>query len=261
MTSLPIEIKNLQIELLGKYNEFIKLSKTDFFDKQDKIREQESTIDELKDVIGMLRSLLSDLNYCSEDVDRYLKKRGKCPECYSEKCSCDENSEKDIKKSPDISVLWVDGACNSDTKDCAWGSVVNNEKVDIIPLYKNLSKDLIYEEQILKINKIPTKREIIIAKATDVKSQQNNYAELLSFLFTLRIANVNKEVKEIKSDSDLIIKYWSNPEHNTNMTKDDNKNKYIKECKKLRKIFESNKGKITKVDGKVNLADLGKHKN
>lgn len=160
-----------------------------------------------------------------------------------------------------LSVIYCDGACNKDTGDSAWGSVVNSESLDLIALYKYLLKDLKYEHKQLEIKKEKVERDVIIAKATDVKSQQNNYAELLSFLFALQIANHTKKVKEIRSDSQLIINYWSNPKHNTSLTKDENKNKYIKLCKNLRLEFENNGGKITKVSGSDNLADLGKHKN
>jgi ribA/ribD-fused uncharacterized protein len=214
-----------------------------------------------KDKTG--KNMLGKILICTRDL--LLKKENK-EEIKIKKENKETIKDKEIKESIkeekkiDISVLWVDGACNSDTKDSAWGSVVNNESIDMVPLYKELSTDLIYEKKNLTIKREKVEREIIIAKATDVKSQQNNYAELLSFLFALRIANKNKEVKEIKSDSDLIIKYWSNPKHNTNMTKDSNKNKYINESKKLREEFEKNNGIITKVSGAINLADLGKHK-
>jgi ribonuclease HI len=160
----------------------------------------------------------------------------------------------------DLSILYCDGACNKDTGDSAWGSVVNKESVDLIPFYKNLLEDLKYEKKELKINNVKVERELIICKATDVKKQQNNYAELLSFVFSLKIAQKSEEVKEIKSDSDLIILYWSNPNHNTTMTRDENKNKYILLSKKLRLAFENNGGIITKIAGKNNLADMGKHK-
>lgn len=59
-----------------------------------KVSDQESTIDELRSVIGLLSGLLGDLNYSSGDLDDYLKRKGYCPECYSGECSC-EKSESD----------------------------------------------------------------------------------------------------------------------------------------------------------------------
>jgi hypothetical protein len=233
-----------------------------------------------KNMLGKILMCLRDILLSqNEKKENETKNNIEKKEVIKEKNETKKNEKKNIEKKENIKekneiILWVDGACNSDTKDCAWGSVVNNDQIDMVSLYKELSPDLIYEKKVLNIKIKPQvsdgkqhitpdkqEREIIIAKATDVKSQQNNYAELLSFLFALRIANSKSEkVKEIKSDSDLIIKYWSNPKHNTNMTKDSNKNKYINESKKLREIFERNGGIITKISGSVNLADLGKHK-
>jgi ribonuclease HI len=179
----------------------------------------------------------------------------------------DVKETKNSKENTDMSIIYVDGCCNSDTINCAWGSVVNKNKVDLIPIYKHLSKDFKYldlsklqisENKKLQISK-NIKNEVIIAKTTDVISQHNNYAELLSFLFALRISKENINVKEIKSDSELVIKYWSNPNHNTKIPKDKEKHKYILESKELRKIFEKRGGIITKISGNDNLADLGYH--
>lgn len=163
--------------------------------------------------------------------------------------------KKKSSKSVDTNIIYTDGCCNKETKDVAWGSVVNDNKIDLIPIYKHLYTDLLYEENNTKVGI----RTIIIAKSTNVSSQHNNYAELLSFVFALRIAKIDN-VKEIKTDSELIFKYWSNPEHNTKLTDDENKNKYIQESKLLRKEFEMKGGLITRISGDENKADLGYHK-
>ena len=221
LRTLLEEIKNLQIELVDKFKEFRKFDKLGLFDEIEKDENVEEKNDDVEETKGELIT------------------------------------EKKVKI--DISVISVDGCCNDETKisGCGWGSVVDKNGEDLIPKYKHLSKDFKYEEKRGK-NK---DREVIIAQATDVKEQQNNYAELLSFLFALRIATNNENVKEICSDANLIIKFCGNPSHNTKSTADENKNKYIQECKKLRKIFETRGGIITKVDGGENKADLGYHKN
>lgn len=54
-------------------------------------------IEDHKQVIGKLRSLLSDVHYCGKDVDEYLRREGFCPGCYRHEdnnCMC-ESSESD----------------------------------------------------------------------------------------------------------------------------------------------------------------------
>lgn len=167
----------------------------------------------------------------------------------------EDNAPQRLLRRNNMNVIYVDGCCNKETKDVAWGSVVNENKIDLVSKYKHLYTDLIYEQKKCKVGD----RIVIIAKATDVESQQNNYAELLAFVFALRLTKINN-IKEIKTDSELIYKYWSKPDHNTKLTEDENKNKYIKESKVLREEFEKKGGIITKIPGGENKADLGYHK-
>lgn len=156
----------------------------------------------------------------------------------------------------DTSILYVDGGMNTQTGDEAWGCVVNSKGIDVISHFPELVNDLKIKSVILPVGQ----RKVCVSTFSDVKSQQNNGAELLSMLIALRIATVSK-VKEIKSDSELVVKWWSRNHVNvhTRKTMDKQKLEYIKECGELRTKFESQGGIITKISGNENLADLGYH--
>lgn len=155
--------------------------------------------------------------------------------------------------------LYVDGACNKITGNYGWGSVVNDLGEDCIVPSEH--PDLTIMEK-----KLPKgSRNVIIAQASDVQSQQNNFVELLSMVVGLRISLMRKDnaIETIYSDSKLIVNYWSlghvNPKTWKNM--DPQKQKYITECDALRRKFENRGGQILKISGNDNLADLGYHKN
>lgn len=157
--------------------------------------------------------------------------------------------------------LYVDGGMNKTTGKDAWGSVVYKEdgKVnDAIGDYKDILDDLNLKNVILPAPCI--ERKIVISNFSDVKTQQNNGAELLAMLIALRISKYNLLIKQIFSDSDLVIKYWSIGHYNATTVKDPKKVAYINECMMLRKLFEKNGGKIVKIGGKENPADLGYHR-
>lgn len=101
-----------------------------------------------------------------------------------------------------------------------------------------------------------------VAKFNDVTYQNNNGAELMAMLMALRAAKKDKEIKEIRSDSQLIVEWWSTGHINkkTLHKMDKKKKKLIEECVELRKLFEERGGKIVKIDGDDNLADFGYHK-
>lgn len=154
--------------------------------------------------------------------------------------------------------LYCDGGFNSFTTPYAWGSVVDEKENDVITPNEDMK---IENKQLLgtKKNKF---RNVIISKFDDVKSQQNNGAELLAFIYALRLALVDKKYKKIHCDSDLIIKWWSVTGISKSNTKcSEEKKKYVQECMRLRKEFELNGGKVIKIKGKDNIADLGLHKN
>lgn len=167
----------------------------------------------------------------------------------------------------DTYEIYADGACNSKTGGSAWASVVDHKGHDLIE--PNEHKDLTIERKQLSKGE----RNVIICKATDVASQQNNYAELLAMVVALRIAlrqngtpigSPQKDLIGVKinSDSQLIVDYWSQGKFNikTWNKMDVQKQKYIVECAKLRKEFELKGGKVVKISGDDNLADLGYHK-
>lgn len=160
------------------------------------------------------------------------------------------------------SCIYVDGGCNKQTKDTAFASVVDYQGNDLIGKYSHLLSDMELRDVILPVGR----RIIAIAKFNDVKSQQNNGAELLALIIGYRIALVNEDIKIIYSDSNLIINYWSKrltPSKESQM--DARKVSYIKELIELRKTFEAKseaKGiyhTLRKIAGDRNLSDLGYH--
>lgn len=156
-----------------------------------------------------------------------------------------------------MACLYVDGCCNKTTSSEAWASVCNESGEDLIKKYSNLYSDLEYKQ----VTVPKGDKTIIVAKSTDVASQQNNFGELLAMVFALRISKI-EHTKIIYSDSQLIVVYWSknhiNPKTRAKM--DPKKLAYINECSDLRKEFEKNGGKIEQISGDDNLADLGYHK-
>lgn len=158
-------------------------------------------------------------------------------------------------------TIYVDGGMNKKTGDEAWASVVDGDGNDLI----SQCRDLLDDMKIKSVDLPVGKRDIIVAKFADVKSQQNNGAELLAMLAGLKIAiscaDKSSKIK-ICGDSDLIIKYWSKNwvTAKTRAKMSDEKQSAIKECAELREIFETKYGgSICKIDGGDNLADLGYH--
>lgn len=176
--------------------------------------------------------------------------------CKKEKS--DEYTDENIETNTATGKIYVDGGMNKKTGDEAWACVVNESGADLISANKSLVKDLT-----IKSVKLPVGwRDVAVAKFKDVASQQNNGAELLAMLIGLRIATQpNSMVNEICSDSQLIVQYWSkgHVNHETRAKMDPIKIKVIDECKKLREKFENTGGKVSKISGGKNLADLGYH--
>jgi ribonuclease HI len=164
-------------------------------------------------------------------------------------------------------ALWVDGGCNSQTKPDAWGSVVDDNGMDVL-CREEVS--CMIDDLKSRIESVPNGkvsiggfRKVLISSFTDVSYQQNNGAELLAMVAALRIAKKYPEIKEIRCDSQLLVNWWSKG-HVSLATKkkmDNSKLLLIVECGNLRKVFEENGGVITKIKGSDNKADLGFHKN
>lgn len=86
----------------------------------------------------------------------------------------------------------------------------------------------------------------------------NNYGELSAFIYAIEIAK-KLDKKNIYSDSNLIIEYWSKGRYNANILA----SKTIETIKlaiEARKLFEEVGGKINFISGDFNPADLGHHK-
>ena len=84
----------------------------------------------------------------------------------------------------------------------------------------------------------------------------NNYGELLGCYFALKIA-LKSNIKNIFSDSKLIIDYWSKGHINGEISaKTQN---LANEVVNLRREFEKTGGKISHISGDDNPADLGFH--
>ena len=92
---------------------------------------------------------------------------------------------------------------------------------------------------------------------SDVSSQQNNGAELVASLIGVMIA-LKYGYDTILSDSQLIVDSWSKKISPT--IKDKRKMKIQKALVKLVAIFNERGGKILKISGDDNLADLGFHR-
>lgn len=158
-----------------------------------------------------------------------------------------------------MNSIYVDGACNKNTQGEAWGSVVNHLGQDLIGIYYPLLSDMTLRTEQLPVGN----RVVIIAKFDDVNSQQNNGAELLAMVAGLRIANYfiqnGYPAQQILSDSKLIVDHWSK-KLTSGKSFSASKEKYIKECIQLRKVYNSYGGIINKISGDDNKADLGWHK-
>jgi ribonuclease HI len=161
-------------------------------------------------------------------------------------------------------IIYVDGGHNKFTGDQAWARVVDEKSNDMIKKYKDLLTDMEIKEVKLPCGMC----HIAVAKFSDVTTQQNNGAEMLALVIGLRIANYLEGlaliedkvdcVTSIKSDSQLMVSYWSLTGANKQKIKsmDPRKVKYINEAILLRKQFN---GTVDKISGDDNIADLGWH--
>jgi ribonuclease HI len=164
-------------------------------------------------------------------------------------------------------IVWTDGGCNAQTIPEGWGSVVDDHGRDLLCRQEVsvIIKDLKHRVEVLPEGKasLGGPRTILISKFTDVKTQQNNGAELLAMVAALRVAAAFPVIKIIKCDSELIFLWWSKGHVSKGSMKtiDNEKMALIEECGILRKQFENRGGKIMKIKGAENKADLGMHKN
>lgn len=146
-------------------------------------------------------------------------------------------------------TLYVDGGHNRQTGDEAWACVVDETGRDMIREWTLLLTDM----QLKRVTLPVGDRTVAVSNFTDVTSQQNNGAELLSMLIALRISQ-HATVGSICSDSKLLVDYWSRG--HANSVKDAKKLAYIQECGRLRRLYT---GEVKKISGASNPADLGYH--
>lgn len=90
------------------------------------------------------------------------------------------------------------------------------------------------------------------------EGRTNNFGELTGLYAALKYA-LRYDINKICGDSSLIIDYWSKGRYNKDSLEEDTIN-LIKKVTLLRTEFERKKGKIEKISGDVNPADLGFHK-
>ena len=162
-----------------------------------------------------------------------------------------------------MTTLFADGGHNTLTGKVAWGRVVNTKSEDQLAEFSELFPDLVIENQKLPVGYQRSMKDsyVVVADFKDVSKQQNNGAELLALLCALRIAMFDDTIILINSDSELLTKWWSvsGPNKITAKKMDQQKLAYIQEVRSLRLRFEKRGGKITKISGDDNLADLGFH--
>lgn len=91
------------------------------------------------------------------------------------------------------------------------------------------------------------------------KKKTNNFGELAALYLALLIAKkLNK--KKICGDSKLVIDYWSKGHISKNKMKDKELVYLIEKTVALRREFEGNGGKIMRIKGSINPADIGFHR-
>ena len=89
-------------------------------------------------------------------------------------------------------------------------------------------------------------------------NRTNNFGELAGLYLALKYAK-KFNLKKIYGDSQLVIDYWSQRQYNAHNLDSDTIN-LIETVAVMRHNFENEGGKISKIKGDYNPADLGFHK-
>jgi ribonuclease HI len=206
--------------------------------------------------VGKVPGIYLEWEECKRQVDGYP---GAIHKSFKSKIEAERfiTEEKEPEqKSYEGCVVYVDGGQNKQSGKVAWGRVVYmgpEGKIDLVGMYPNLTTDM--ELVTVDLPKAP-QTTLIVASFKDVV-MENNGAELLAMLFALRLASIVPEITEICSDSQLVVDYWSLGKYKAGII--EKKLKVIQECTILRKQFMSRGGKVTKIYGDDNYADLGYH--
>jgi DNA polymerase elongation subunit (family B)/ribonuclease HI len=156
-----------------------------------------------------------------------------------------------------ITSISCDGCCNSKTRGEGWGTVVDERGRDLLMPADNA---FAYEGMTTRVEVLPMgTTRVIVAAFKDVAKQNNNGAELLALIASLRIALARREIRVINSDSSLIVDYWSKNRiaKDTRDKMDPDKLALIEECARLRIVWEETGGTIMKISGDDNIADPG----
>lgn len=90
------------------------------------------------------------------------------------------------------------------------------------------------------------------------QNRTNNFGELTGLFIALKYS-LKYNVKDICGDSELVIKYWANLKYNKENLDDDTIS-LIHKVHDLYLKFKNNGGKLHKISGDINPADLGFHK-
>lgn len=91
------------------------------------------------------------------------------------------------------------------------------------------------------------------------KGKTNNFGELAALFIALKVA-IKMNIKKICGDSKLIIDYWSNGHVSKKKREDKELMKLVKMVCELKKEFEKKGGKIERIKGSINPADIGFHR-
>lgn len=91
------------------------------------------------------------------------------------------------------------------------------------------------------------------------KDKSNNFGELAALFIALKVAK-KLHFKKICGDSKLVIDYWSKGLVSKKKQTDSQLMQLIKRVSRMREEFENKGGKIERIKGSVNPADIGFHR-
>lgn len=151
--------------------------------------------------------------------------------------------------------LFVDGCCNRQIGSCA--SIVDFNGEDLIEKYQDFLDSHKFVGWFNCKRNPKNGRQVYEVSFSDVSTQQNNGAELVAATLGILIA-LEYGYDEVFSDSQLIVNYWS--KKLSSKIKDERKLQIQELLIELTRIFNNRGGKLTKISGDDNIADLGFHK-
>jgi hypothetical protein len=148
--------------------------------------------------------------------------------------------------------IYVDGCDNKTIGACA--TVTDKNGSCLISLYSDFLSRFKFLDS---FEKLQYKNRILYkVNFEGSEGNQNNGCEMLSMVVGLLIA-LFYNIKNLHSDSDLMIKWWSKEAKKPIENKKKSDLRVF--CIILANIFRNNGGTIHKVDGGTNPADVGFH--